>query len=75
MEGDQPVEDPGARRLSGLPGFLASAASGIGGAIARTAGAAGSLITDADLRRRGASVVASGASASLRNIQHGASEP
>jgi hypothetical protein len=62
---------PSARRLSGLPAFLANAASGIGGAIARTAGAAGTLIIDGDLRARGAKVVASGASAGIRGIQHG----
>lgn len=62
---------PNARRLSSFPAFLANAATGIGGAIARTAGAAGTLITDSELRARGAQVVASGASRGIRGIQHG----
>jgi len=67
---DAPVS-PSASRLSGLPAILANAATGIGGAIARTAGAAGTLITDSELRARGAQVVASGASRGMRGIQHG----
>jgi hypothetical protein len=62
---------PSTRRLSGLPAFFANAASGIGGAIARVGGAAGTLLTDSELRSRGAQVVASGATKGLRNIQHG----
>ena len=61
---------PSARRLS-LPAFIANAASGIGGAIARTAGAAGTLLTDADLRKRGTQVITTGASKGLKGIQHG----
>ena len=62
---------PSARRLSSLPAFLANAASGIGGAIARTAEAAGTLLTDGELRARGTQVIASGASKGLRGIQQG----
>jgi hypothetical protein len=76
---DLPVPDspsdteasPSSRRLSGLPAFFANAASGFGGAVRRTAEAASILITDNDLRARGAQVVATGASKGLRGIQHG----
>lgn len=54
------------RRLS-LPSLF----SGIGEAIARTAEAAGTLLTDVDLRKRGAQVLASNATKGLRGIQQG----
>jgi len=64
--GDSPSE----RRLS-LPERLTAAAAGLGGAIARTAEAAGTMLVDGKLRRRGAEVIAVNASKGLRVIQYG----
>ncbi|KAK2080743.1 hypothetical protein QBZ16_000597 [Prototheca wickerhamii] len=50
---------------------LATFASGVGGALARTAASAGVLLSDAHLRKQGASVLTAGASRGLRNVQQG----
>lgn len=72
-----PIEDPEVhssptvRKFSVLPAFITNAASEIGGVIVRTAEAAGTLLIDADLRKRGTEVIATSATKGLRGIQHG----
>jgi len=65
-----PTDSPPERRLT-LPERLAAAAAGIGEAITRTAGAAGAVISDGELRKRGAQVIADNASKGIRGIQYG----
>lgn len=67
-EPTDPLED---KKPSGFSAFFANTASGLSEVFARTAGAAGVLLSDGDLRRRGAQVLASNASKGLRSIQRG----
>ena len=62
---------PAGRKFSVLPAFITNAASEISGAIVRTAEAAGTLLIDADLRKRGQQVIATSATKGLRGIQQG----
>lgn len=58
-------------RSLGFAGRLAAAAQGIRGAVVRSATAAGTMLTDTRLRRRGAAVISSNASKGIRGIQQG----
>lgn len=68
---DEPMGPQDDKKPSGISAFFANTASGLSEAISRTAGAAGVLLSDGDLRRRGAEVLASNASKGLRSIQQG----
>lgn len=61
------VEHREAKEHTGLRSF----AKNVAGSIARTAVAAGTLMQDASLRRKGASVISSQASKAFRPFQHG----
>ena len=54
---------------------VAAAAAGVGEAIARTAGAAATLLTEQDLRKRGAQAIQGGIQGGVRGIQQSERAP